>query len=243
MPAEGSTPGRSRCWISRSAGHFSAGSWPWSWRACPTTAQPQHQRPRRRHWCSLGPAVNKVRKTNKTAPAESNTEIESTLSLHPAGVSLTVRWHKPSTREIVLVSLDSLVPQRAQKLGWLAGWPYGRGRAAYPISCVSLPNQPTNQSGRASRTRALSLRPVCSWWSRQSWLSPLLLPSTARPAGAAPCVCPWLRLPCGSFPTMRGCASLRATAVHPRLETWTWHHMDKMSYYGSEMGRWDGRRI
>jgi len=56
-------------------------------------------------------------KTNKIAPAEANTEIEPTLSLHPAGVSLHVRWHKPSTREIVLVFWDSLVPQRGQKLG------------------------------------------------------------------------------------------------------------------------------
>jgi len=56
-------------------------------------------------------------KTNKIAPAEANTEIEHTLSLHPAGVSFNVRWHKPSTRKIVFVSLDSLDPQRAQKLG------------------------------------------------------------------------------------------------------------------------------
>jgi len=56
-------------------------------------------------------------KTNKIAPAEANTEIEPTLSLHPAGVSFNVRWHKPSTRQMVFVSLDSLDPQRAQKPG------------------------------------------------------------------------------------------------------------------------------
>jgi len=43
-------------------------------------------------------------KTNKIAPAEANTEIEPTLSLHPAGVSFNVRWHKPSTRQMVFVS-------------------------------------------------------------------------------------------------------------------------------------------